>query len=128
MSLPGEDVAYPFPILAKERVIADSVGGQPVVVFFQPGTASALDASTIGDSRDIGATGVYRPEIDGRRLTFSWRDDRFTDAETGSRWTVLGRAESGPLAGKQLQPVVHGNHFWFAWAVFKPDTRIYTPQ
>ncbi len=127
VSLAGEDGAYPFPVLAKERVIADSVGGQSVVVFFQPGTASALDASTIADSRDIGATGVYRPQIDGRRLTFSWRDDGFVDAETGSRWTVLGRATEGPLAGKQLPPIVHGNHFWFAWAAFKPDTRIYAP-
>lgn len=128
MSLAGEDVAYPFSLLAKERVISDTVGGQPVVVVFQSGTVSALDASTITDSRDVGATGVYRPEVDGRHLTFSWRNDGFTDAETGSRWTVLGRAETGPLAGKQLQPVVHGNHFWFAWAAFKPDTRIYTPR
>ncbi len=28
------------------------------------------------------------------------------------------------LAGKHLTPVVHGNHFWFAWAAFKPGTRI----
>ena len=128
VSLAGDDVAYPFPLLAKERVIADSVGGQPVVVFFQPGTASALDASAIENSRDVGATGVYRPEIEGRRLTFSWRNAGFVDAETGSRWTVLGRAIEGPLVGKQLEPVVHGNHFWFAWAAFKSGTRIYAPQ
>ncbi len=124
----GEDAAYPFSLLAKERVITDRVGGQPIVVFFDPGTASALDASSIAASRDVGATAVYRPQIDGRRLTFSWRNDGFVDAETGSRWTILGRAESGPLVGKELQPVVHGNHFWFAWAAFKPDTRIYTHQ
>ncbi|NIR43478.1 MAG: DUF3179 domain-containing protein, partial [Gemmatimonadetes bacterium] len=23
-----------------------------------------------------------------------------------------------------LEPVPHGNHFWFAWAVFKPETRV----
>ncbi len=125
VSLGGEDAAYPFSLLREERVVNDTVGGQPIVVFFQPGTASALDAYTIGDSRDVGATGVYRPEIDGRRLTFSWNDTGFTDAETGSRWNILGRATDGPLVGKQLQPVVHGTHFWFAWAAFKPDTRIY---
>ncbi|MBT4942908.1 MAG: DUF3179 domain-containing protein, partial [Chloroflexi bacterium] len=32
--------------------------------------------------------------------------------------------ESGPLAGKKLEPVIHANHFWFAWAVFEPDTEI----
>jgi hypothetical protein len=31
-------------------------------------------------------------------------------------------------AGSRLEPVVHGNHFWFAWAVFQPDTRVYTPD
>lgn len=123
--LEREDVAYPFSLLSKERVINDTVGGQPIVVFFQPGTASALDAYTIGDSCDVGATGVYQSELDGHRLTFSWSDDGFLDAETGSRWTVLGRAESGPLVGIELQPVVHGNHFWFAWAAFKPETGIY---
>ncbi|MBA2363418.1 MAG: DUF3179 domain-containing protein [Chloroflexia bacterium] len=125
ISLSGEDAAYPFSILAKERVITDSVGGQPIVVVYQPGTASALDASSIAASRDVGAAGVYRPEVDGRRLTFSWQESGFVDAETGSRWTVLGRAIDGPLAGKALEPVVHANHFWFAWAAFKPDTRIY---
>jgi hypothetical protein len=24
-----------------------------------------------------------------------------------------------------LTPVVHGDHFWFSWAAFKPDTIIY---
>ncbi len=128
VNVAGEDVAYPFSLLAKEGVITDSVGGQPIVVFFDPGTASALDASTIAASRDVGATAVYQPQIDGRRLTFSWRNEGFVDAETGSRWTVLGRAIEGPLVGKQLEPIVHGNHFWFAWAAFKPDTRIYAPQ
>lgn len=127
VSLGGQDVAYPFTLLAKERVITDSVGGQAIVVFFQPGTASALDAATLAASRDAGATGVHQPQIDGRRLAFSWRNDGFIDAETGSRWTVLGKAVEGPLKGKQLEPVVHGNHFWFAWAAFKPNTRVYTP-
>ncbi len=103
----------------------DHIGGEPIVVFFQPGTASALDGSSIAESRDVGATGVYRPVVGGRRLTFSWRDGAFMDAETGTHWTLLGRAEAGPLAGEQLEPVIHGNHFWFAWAAFKPDTRIY---
>jgi len=38
---------------------------------------------------------------------------------------VLGRALSGPLAGVRLEQRVAANHFWFAWAIFKPQTRIY---
>ncbi|MGH7526726.1 MAG: DUF3179 domain-containing (seleno)protein [Gemmatimonadales bacterium] len=37
---------------------------------------------------------------------------------------MLGRAIAGPLRGTRLQPVPHGNHFWFAWVVFKPSTRV----
>jgi hypothetical protein len=36
----------------------------------------------------------------------------------------VGRAISGPLQGKTLRAIPHGNHFWFAWGVFKPKTRI----
>jgi hypothetical protein len=121
----GEDVAYPFSVLAEQHLIADSVGGQPIVIFYQPGTASALDAASLADGRDVGATGVYLPKIDGQHLTFTWHDEAFVDAETGSRWTFLGEAIEGPLVGKRLTPVTHGNHFWFAWAAFKPATRIY---
>jgi hypothetical protein len=30
------------------------------------------------------------------------------------------------LTGRALAPVVHGDHFWFAWAAFQPTTRIWT--
>ncbi|MBM3122999.1 MAG: DUF3179 domain-containing protein, partial [Chloroflexi bacterium] len=49
------------------------------------------------------------------------------DLETGSEWTILGHASSGPLAGEKLVPVVAVNHFWFSWAAFSPETRIFMP-
>jgi len=124
VSLDGEDVAFPFSTLAERRVIHDTVGGQRIVVFWRPGTASALDRSEIADSRDIGATGVYEPAVDGRALTFHWQDGAFVDRETSTRWNVLGQGIEGPLEGKHLTPRIHANHFWFAWAAFKPATRI----
>ena len=39
-------------------------------------------------------------------------------------WSLGGVAISGPLAGQRLTPVLHANHFWVAWAVFKPETVI----
>jgi len=33
-------------------------------------------------------------------------------------------ATAGPLAGQRLSPIVHGDHFWFSWAAFKPETII----
>ena len=125
VSLGGEDVAYPYSVLQKRRVVTDKVGGEPIVVFYQPGTVSALNAGSIPGSRDVGATGVFRTELDGRRLNFSSTNGAIVDSETGSRWSVLGRATSGPLLGRQLDPVLHADHLWFAWAAFKPQTRIF---
>jgi hypothetical protein len=124
VSLGDELVAYSFARLREQRVVTDTVDGQSVVIFWHAGTVSALDAGEIARSRDVGATGVYRPEVDGKPLRFRWGPDGFVDAETGSRWSVLGRATAGPLAGRQLEPVVHGTHFWFAWAAFQPATRV----
>ena len=34
-------------------------------------------------------------------------------------------ATLGPVKGSKLTPIVHANHFWFAWGAFKPHTKIY---
>ncbi len=125
VSIGTDDVAYPFSVLEKVRVVNDSVGGRPVVVFHQPGPAAALDREEIASSRDIGAAAVFSPIVDGRRLTFVWRDEKIVDEETKSAWTILGSATAGPLSGKRLTPIAHANHFWFSWASYKPKTRVY---
>ena len=65
-----------------------------------------------------------QPQRYGERLAFEARDGAIVDVGTGSTWNVLGQAVEGPLAGSQLEPVVSGSHFWFAWSVFKPGTRV----
>lgn len=127
VSIGKEDVAYPFSALEKVGGVHDTVGGTPIVVFFLKGTASALDRSDIADSRDIGAAAVFSPMVDGRRLTFKVRGVQFVDDQTRSVWSILGHAATGSLAGRRLEPVVHGNHFWFSWASYKPQTRVYAP-
>ena len=125
----GSTIAIPLAALEAAGVIEIAAAAEPVVVFWAPGTASALDAASIDAGRDAGATGVFVPIADGQRLTFSrtgGRDGAITDAETGSTWAVTGQATSGPLAGSQLESVVHGDHFWFAWAAFQPETEIWS--
>jgi hypothetical protein len=124
----GEAVAYAYSELAKVSVVEDEVGGMPIVVFWQPGVSSALDAAWIDDGRDVGATGVFSPVLDGRPIDFERAPDAsIVDVATRSNWSVTGQATAGPLAGSRLEPVAHGDHFWFAWAAFEPDTRIWTP-
>ncbi len=125
----GSTIAIPLAALAAAGVIEIATAPEPVVVFWAPGTASALDAASIDAGRDVGATGVFVPIADGQRLMFSrtgGRDGVITDAETGSTWSVTGQATAGPLAGSRLEPVVHGNHFWFSWVVFQPETEIWS--
>ena len=140
VTLDGQSIAFPFTALERERAVNHRLGDTALAVFFAPGAVSALDRSNIAASRDVGAVGVFEATLNGQTLTFSpaapdnaaangaaaaLRDGEFTDAETGSTWNILGQANAGPLAGQRLTPVVHGAHFWFAWAAFRPETTIY---
>lgn len=125
VSSDGQDVAFPFSVLQQRKALHYRVGGTGLVVFWAPGTASALDANVIADSQDVGATGVFRAMANGQELTFEPASSGlFKDRETGTTWNILGRAVDGPLVGDNLAPVIHANHFWFAWAVFKPNTSV----
>jgi hypothetical protein len=121
----GDDpIAFPFSALSKTVVLTGESAGQNVVAFWQPGALSVLDTSFIIAGRNIGAAGAFLPVIDGESVTFEPRDGMIVDTGTGSTWNVLGQAIDGPLDGTELEPVVAANHFWFAWSVFKPDTRV----
>ncbi|HEX9926353.1 MAG TPA: DUF3179 domain-containing (seleno)protein, partial [Anaerolineae bacterium] len=96
-----------------------------VVIFYEPGQVSVLDQSIIANSKEVGSAHMYLPEVDNRKLTFSYNNGIITDNATGSEWDIFGRAVSGELEGVQLEPVLSHPHFWFAWAAFRPETRIY---
>lgn len=123
----GEGVAIPLAALARAAVVNLTVGGEPVVAFWAPGTASALDASDIASARDVGSAVAYRATVGGRELTFrrGASDVTFSDDQTGSTWSIFGTATAGPLSGSQLEQVFHTTEFWFSWAAFHPDTVIW---
>ena len=124
IALGGEATAYAFTHLQTVGVVNDVVGGLPVVVLWSPETASALDARSIADAKAVGSGVAFGREVAGRTLMFEPGDGAFTDRETGSTWSITGEAVAGALEGVQLPPVVHANHFWFAWAAFYPETRL----
>ena len=127
VDLGGENVAYPYEVLESWSPINDRVGGVNIVVLWESGTSSALDSRIIADGRDVGTAGAFLPEVDGQELSFESIGDSIYDQQTRSQWNSLGMALSGPLTGTQLPEVVAFNHFWFSWAVFMPETRIYSP-
>jgi len=76
-----------------------------VVVLRDPACAAPYRA---GDGRAgpvTGSVAVFRRELDGRPLTFEWDGAGVIDRETGSRWSLLGEARDGPLAGRRLEVV-----------------------
>jgi hypothetical protein len=125
LSIGSVDVAYPFALLSKVQVVNDTQAGEPIVVFWQAGTASVLDGSSIATSKDVGATATFERSLSDRTLTFKADASGFLDNETSSRWNILGLATGGPLKGQQLTPIVHFDPFWFAWAAFRPNTIIF---
>ena len=138
----AEAAAYPYKVLSEIFVVNDTLGGVEMVVFWSSGTASALDALTVSGGRDVGSAAAFRRRLGDRVLEFRSADGQrragerragerrageFVDRQTGSAWNSLGQAVSGPLKGTQLEPLVSIDHFWFSWAAFRPDTRIFTP-
>ncbi len=118
----GQGGAFSRDLLSENQVLNEKLGEFPVVIFWKPGTASALDSSSIANGRDIGTTGVFSATFDEEVLTFeALGDGLFLDQETGSTWDIFGKALKGPLAGSSLLKLPHHDTFWFAWAAFVPE-------
>lgn len=115
---------YTYSVTRNKRVLHDTVGDEPIVIFHVDGMASALDNRAIHQSRDDGATGVFSSILNGKKLVFEFTDGEIKDENTGSVWNISGRAVSGPLEGEQLETKVYGDYFAFAWLVFYPETEM----
>jgi hypothetical protein len=123
-------IAFAYPDLSEVGVATAEIEGEPITVFWAPGTRSALGDSSINDADDVGTTGAYSPVVNGSALTFERLGPPgtpITDRETGSTWSITGAAIDGELAGTQLERIVSADHLWFSWAAFNPDTRIWEP-
>ena len=93
----------------------DTINEQPVAVFWYQPTKSAV---------------AFSRNVDGQLLTFyadkvSPETAPIKDRETGTRWTLAGRAVDGPLRGKELQWVNSIQCFWYAWSAENPETLVY---
>lgn len=124
-----DEVAYPLPDLAEVGVVNDTVGDEPIVILWSPGTASSLGEATVAGGELVGSAVVLsRTTQDGVVLEFeSAGEGRMRDTETGSSWDLDGMAVEGPLSGTRLAPIPNDQPFWFAWAIFRPDTTIWQP-
>lgn len=118
-------IAVELDALIEKGVLSGQMGDDLITAWNVPGTSTPLEANTVFDGRDVGATGAFLSAADGQQLTFMRVDgDRIVDEETGSTWNIFGQAIDGELAGTQLQAIEHLDTFWFAIAAFEPDTII----
>ena len=121
LGIPFEDgggLAFPFGALRDVGNLAaiheTGDGREPIVVFWDSAASAAM---------------AYRPSA-GRRqvLTFEVRDGAFVDLETGSEWSLEGRALSGPLAGQRLAMIPEAYvSFWFAFSTFFENPDLWLP-
>jgi hypothetical protein len=107
--------AYPLDRRVERACLTDEIVGQPVAVFWYAATNSAT---------------AFDPTVDGRRLTFyadanSPETAPFKDKETGTRWTIAGRAVDGPLRGNELMWIPSIASRWYAWSNEYPLTAVY---
>ena len=122
-----DDEAYAIRIADPDStsLVELAVAERDLVIFQQPGLSSALDRASVSTGRHVGQTGAFLArDADGRNLTFTVDGGRFLDNETGTEWSLTGKAVSGELVGQQLEAVPQLNTFWFAWAAYHPDTEI----
>ncbi len=113
----GEPKAYPFETLRQRGVVNDRIGGEPVLVFFDATTDTAL---------------VFDRNVDGTELEFRVEGEPagihtlLVDEQTGSRWSAFtGRATAGELSGKTMQRIPSHLSFWFAWTDWNPQTALF---
>jgi hypothetical protein len=123
VQIEDEEKAFTYSQLRREKVHTDTLAGEEIVLFWQPGTASPLDSTLLASGRDVGSAQAFYPTAAGRRLAFYHDGEHIRDRETGSIWTISGKSVQGELEGSQLSSPLTINHFWFSWHAFRGDLR-----
>jgi hypothetical protein len=77
---------------------------------------------------------AYAPETDDKEMIVTLSVDPadpqapWVDKETGSRWSIVGRAVSGPRKGRVLPWLPGVMVKWYAWAAEYPKTTVETRE
>jgi len=104
--------AYPLDGLAERACLLDKVGDREIAVMWYGPTKTAV---------------AFDRKLGDRSLTLyadngSPESAPFKDKETGTRWTLAGRAVDGALRGEELKWVNSIQCRWYAWSAEYPET------
>lgn len=106
----GASRAFPYSAILKEKLIADRVGSQAVLVVLGP------------DNRSVR---VFEQRIPGQFYRLTRADASLMDAETASEWNFQGCAVAGKLKGTCLARVQALKDYWFDWRNYNPAITVY---
>ena len=105
----GTSLAIDKETVRRRRVVNAEVGGQAIVALYD----DVLDTVR-----------AFGRKVDGQELGFALQDENVVDRQTQSRWSPLGKAVAGKLAGAQLPWLNAFDVMWFAWYAFFPQTQV----
>jgi len=113
----GETTIYRFESVSKESssVIQDRVGNKDVVIF--------------GSEEDNYLLAYKAQAEDGTALnftTFKGTGEAVAVDNEGNEWNLFGEAVNGNRKGQKLLPTRSYIGYFFSWAAFYPDLKIYS--
>ena len=104
--------AYTFAYLSEHPIVADEIGGEPILLVFDPVSTRAF---------------VFDRRLDDRNLEFApqFEEGNLVEVRSRSRWDPwTGTALSGELTGTSLPNRYGIISFRHAWALFYQDAEI----
>jgi hypothetical protein len=115
VELDGKTKAYPLSESIERDAVNDELSGEPIAVLWYGPTRTAV---------------AFHRRVDGRVLSLqadsvSPESAPFQDVETGTRWSLAGRAIDGPLRGTELPWVESIQCRWYAWSTEFPETLVH---
>ena len=108
-------MAFPLDHLPTRAVLQDKVGGWTVAVLWSAATQSATAFRAVKDETLL----TLQPDAIAPEVA------PFRDTNTGTRWSMAGRAIDGILRGHELTWVDSIQCRWFAWAAEHPSTAVH---
>lgn len=104
---------YRFADCRAKRLVRDDLAGRPLAVYYHPSADVPL---------------AVWSELEGAAIDLALdHEGRLVDHATGARFDLVGRALSGPFAGKRLELASSIWTRWYGWAQTYPDTSLWAP-
>jgi hypothetical protein len=119
LTLEGASRAWPLKSFGtRPEARSVEVGGHAATLLWDPRTRTAAAYAPVTEDESARPSTL---KVDGDE---AHPDAPWVDRETGSRWSITGRATSGPRKGEALRWLPAVQVKWYAWAASYPATAV----